>query len=356
MSKNSLVRQFFLLTLLFSSTLLANAPDYNEKALYALTSLGSFLGDQLSDTPKEQSENQIQFDEADISLLWQRAADSPLASQIQQAKLYYEHASNPSCKNRVKNLFKAKSMVENAWAHLNPYYQPIIAKSSQNQYHRYIIEDTNWLKNNLDQIFGENNATKNEKTFAKAGFEIICQRSSKMIVAKHSKIPGYLVKVYLQSDKPVQTWKWLVNRCEGAENIRNLIKSKKITCFTVPDKWIYPLPGYPSVQDEDKTIAMRDSPAILVVSHMNIVDRNSCRIAWETCITKKHLRELYCILSHGFASTYLVQNIPYTKEGKFACLDTEYPFRQHRLERVKHLLSDEMKAYWDLLVRTGGRP
>ncbi|MBA3285946.1 MAG: hypothetical protein H0U27_12935 [Nitrosopumilus sp.] len=354
MTKNSLIRSFYLLTFLLTTSLSANFSENNEKALYALISLGTHLENQLSDFSKEQNENPIQFLETDISLLWDLATDSTLAPQIQQAKLYYEHAANSSGKDRLKQLSKAKELIENSWALLNPYYQSIIAKSSQNQDDRHIIENSNWIKNQLDLIFAQNDVTENDDTFAEAGFEIICKRSSKMIVAKHSKIPKYLVKVYLHSDKPAQSWKWLVNRCEGAENIRNLIKAKKITCFVVPDKWIYPLPGYYTTQEE-KPIATRTSPALLVVSHMNLVDQKSCREAWATKITKKHLRELYCILSHGFASTYLVQNIPYTKEGKFACLDTEYPFRQHRLERVLHLLSDEMKIYWDHLVRTGGK-
>ncbi len=356
-TQKSIFCSFYLLMNLFASTVLAAAPSNDEKALYALSSLRLHLEDQLSDQSISPSSTQIHFDESDVSLLWQRAAESSLASDILEAKQYYEETPFSTHNDRKANFLKAKTLVENAWSLLNPFLpkplDPLLVIPKGNAVHRFQLTSSD-LEDRLNRIFKHSGVIENDQNFANAGFSILCQRSSKMIVAKHKKIHGYLIKTYLLSDKPFQTWKWMSNRCLGAENIRNLIESKKLTCFIVPDKWIYPLPD--SAVDNETEISERTSPAVLVVTHMNIVDREASREAWRTKITKKHLRELYCILSHGFASTYLVQNIPYTKEGKFACLDTEYPFRQHRLDRVKHLLSDEMKDYWDVLVKTGGNP
>lgn len=350
MNKKLLLGPYYLLLILFASSLSARIYDRDESAMHALSSLCYYLDEQLSE--EEPKEDRIIFEEADIDFLWQRAADSSLATQVQQAKLYYQKTSYSCCDDRRRDLSTTKHLLEDAWAQLNPYLQPLVPKGKKSS--PFLLGDSNWLKSSLDQIFSNCDATENNETFANAGFKLICQRASKMIVAKHRKIPGYLVKVYLHSDKPNQNWKWLVNRCLGAENIRNLITSKKLKLFTVPDKWIYPIPGYQI--DENAELAERSSPAILVVTHINTVSEEASRTAWRDQITKAHLRELYCILSHGFASTYAVQNIPYTKEGKFSCLDTEYPCRQLKLERITHLLSDEMKAYWELLIKTGGTP
>ncbi len=95
MTKNSLLCPFYLLIYLFASTLLAKTPNENEKALCALSSLGFYLEEQLSETPKEHDKNQIFFSEADISQLWEKAAKSPLTTQIQKAQFHFEHSFDP---------------------------------------------------------------------------------------------------------------------------------------------------------------------------------------------------------------------------------------------------------------------
>lgn len=96
------------------------------------------------------------------------------------------------------------------------------------------------------------------------------------------------------------------------------------------------------------------SPAILVVTYMKLVDRKASKEAWKTVVTRRHVEELYSILSHGYSSCLLFTNIPYTTNGKFACIDTEWPTRPLPLAHVHRHLSKKMAKYWDYLVRTGG--
>lgn len=137
----------------------------------------------------------------------------------------------------------------------------------------------------------------------------------------------------------------------GAEKVRNLIEEKKIKFFTVPDKWIYPLPEFP------KPIKIKQSQlVVLVVTDMNLVSKFETREAWKSIITQEHLDELYCILSHGHGSSGLVRNVPYTKNGTFAFVDTEKPNKLPKYDKAKVFFSKEMQEYWDLLVKTGGNP
>ena len=127
----------------------------------------------------------------------------------------------------------------------------------------------------------------------------------------------------------------IITRCNAAERLRNLIKKEKIRYFTVPDKWIYTTP----------TI---DQDPVLIVTYMNIVSKEQSKYAWKYLVKPKHLDELYCIIRHGCGSSKLVDNIPYTKEGVFTCIDTEKP--SHGDRNLKKYLSQKMKNYWDDLV------
>ncbi|MGZ3633368.1 MAG: hypothetical protein ACXU9U_05095 [Parachlamydiaceae bacterium] len=343
----------YLIILLFTinSEALTPATD-DEQALYALSSLACHMKQQLINESKVFENLRIQFQEDEIARLWKRALMSEEAARVKEAKHYYRLSQKSSNQQQSRSLLeKAHAIALESWERLNPFHFPA-SKNAPNQH--YLLPSDHWLKFNLDNIFTQTQANKNQKLFKKAGFIPLCKRSSGMIVAKHEDISGYLIKVYLESDKPNLQWKWLMNRCLGAENIRKLIQKKQLRYFTVPDKWIYPLPSAEINTENMAVIKEETYPAVLVVTHMQIESLENSKAAWKNKITHRHLQELYCILSHGFASCYLPQNIPYTKNGQFTCIDTEYPFRNHRLERIKSKLSEEMAEYWDYLVRTGG--
>lgn len=352
MAKHTSFYSCFFLLLLFVSGI-AHTEEKQDKGLYALTSLQYHLDDLLSEhDPLEESVEKIEFDEADLSALWARA-EQAAGSKIEKAERYYRLGVDSSNKDSRKYLQKASRIIEAAWREANPYCTQAIEKGKKE--HRFILKDSHWLKERLDKIFIGNDVISDQASFETAGFVTLCKRPSRMIVAGHELLPRFVIKTYLLSEKRPTGWKWLVNRCLGAENIRNLIIEKKLRHFVVPEKWIYPLPDC-ICKDDLSELSERMSNAILVATKMNIGNDESCRRAWKERATKQVLNELFCILCHGFGSCFLAMNIPYTKEGKFACLDTEYPFRKHKYERARHHLSDEMRLYWDSLIKAGVDP
>ncbi len=162
-------------------------------------------------------------------------------------------------------------------------------------------------------------------------------------VARHPAIPGYVFKLYLDSEQRnkdgIPNCEWLTRRCIGAETIRKLIHKKKVRHFTIPDKWLYVLPL--------QTIKTPNpQPVIVIETDMELESEEITKLAWKTYVTPQHLKELYTILKPGYGTIGLVRNIPYTKNGKFAFTDTEYPLRKHKLRKVKPYLSEEMQQYW----------
>jgi hypothetical protein len=372
--------------IMFSFLLLKAKEDvYNyQSAFYALSSLAFYLDDTIADISANKKSNvdKIHFDESDIAHLWDSAATYSVAtSEIQKARNYYYEALNKREDQTafIQSCKTALSIVEAIWYELNPYTvaekpaadiravangkypnfddNPYITAKMRKQMKPYLIPSENKLKAPLDKIFDSSRVIKDKKSFAKAGFIDLFhyQRHSLVTVAKHPALPGYLLKAYLDTDviEGRPSWERLTRRCEGAENIRRLIKDKHLVRFSVPDKWLY-LPSFSHIPSTAKPKSVH--PVVLVVTNMKLVSIEESRKAWRKKVTRKHLDELYCILSHGFASKVLPKNIPYSKNGTFSCIDTEYPNRKYgNFRRIKTYLSPEMKAYWDQLVRKGGK-
>lgn len=202
----------------------------------------------------------------------------------------------------------------------------------------------------LDSIFSRGSALKNEKTFSEAGFETVCvKHSSGIRLARHPLVKGYLFKIYLDSDvyhRGIRdSWSkqdCLIQRCMGAAKIRTLINSSHLQCFSVPDKWLYGIPL--------NATERANQSLVLVETDMRVLNKKKSLQAWKTQVTKKHLEELLIILKNGCGSGGLAINVPYTKSGKFAFIDTEYPERVFDLPQEKKFFSQEMQSYWDFLL------
>lgn len=193
----------------------------------------------------------------------------------------------------------------------------------------------------LEGIFKDTLILENYQTFFNAGFNIVSERDTTMIVASHPLLKGYLLKLFLESTRKMdwqEIWTNFWNRCKGAENIRNVIIEENIRYFSVADKWIY-LPSATSFP-------------ILVVKDMQVAPKAESIKAWKTKITHRHIRELFSIVSRGLASSKFPSNIPYTKKRRFAFIDTECLLRRPSYQRGREHLSEKMQLYWDELVES----
>lgn len=346
--------------------------DHDEDELfYAVSSLRFYLDD--FGTAKQGPS--IDFNAADLENLWNTVSLKAAAEhrdRLLAARQMVLGVSSQSYREFDDKVKLAKTILLKVWSDLNPYYTKInisrycfdkqlpylsnkyrLDKNDIKAIQKYLLPTSHPLKPALDLIFFHKpEALKNQLTFADAEFFThFAQPTSFIYVASHPLLKGYLVKAYLddecRSTSATPYWQRLVERCKGAENIRNLITHKKLKHFVVPDKWVYLLPT-------DGVHAIKQ-PLLLLVTDMEIVSPEECEFAWKNLATREHIRELYCILSHGFASCFLTANIPFTKHGKFACIDTEHPYRKLKYDMVKRFLSDEMAAYWDALVKSGGK-
>ncbi len=220
---------------------------------------------------------------------------------------------------------------------------PIDLAAFTQEIQTHLVDKSSKKKKRLDRIFADHpNAFDSPESIREAGFKILHrQKKSKIVVLKHPKIKGYVIKGYLKCDIDptwtTSTWERLRDRCIGADNIRRLIKQEKIEYFVVPKKYLYVVP---SMQET----------VILLATDMRLVSNYDCHHAWKDRVTKKHLRELYLILGNGFSSCYLQENIPYTKDDTFACIDTEYPQRTLDLTLATRYFSEKMQEYWLQLI------
>jgi hypothetical protein len=365
----------------FTSSLMKAEEDSKtyQRAFYALSSLTFYLDQTIADISphKKSTLEKIKFSESDVAQLWHTASFYPaITSELQKAQEYYyeavkQHQDQTVCIELCK---KAHGIVQAAWHSLNPYTakekptddkrfryphfddNPYITSKMRKRMRPYLLPPQNKLKASLDTIFNPSRVMHDKKSFAKAGFiTLFDQKRSRIKVAKHPALKGYLLKVYFDGDvlKDKAGWDRFTERCQGARNVQRLIKEKNLEHFSAPDKWLYP-PVFSNIPPTTNPKSVQ--PVVLVVTDMNLVSIKESENAWKKKVTHTHLDELFCILSHGFASQYLPYNIPYTKNGKFACIDTEYPQRTYaNFDLAKESLAPEMKTYWDHLVRTGGK-
>lgn len=202
---------------------------------------------------------------------------------------------------------------------------------------RHLLQSDHPFYPALERIFASSKTLDSEKNLRRAGFKILQVREPMFIIALHPALPGHLFKVHLHSSsRSIKTiWKNLISRCNSAERLRDLIQEKNISRFVVPNKWIYTTP----TEKQDP---------VLIVTYMNIVSEEKTKYAWKNFASKNVLKELYWIIRHDCGSSKLVENVPYTKDGVFACIDTEKPTNGD--DDLKKYLSPEGRMYWDSLV------
>ncbi len=213
----------------------------------------------------------------------------------------------------------------------------------------YLLPLDHPVKEVLDQIFSDPSVLESRESLCNAGFSIITrQKKSSIFVVKHPLAPEFVFKLYSNSHplgrehKP--GWECLALRCKNARRVRAIIEANDIQHFAVPDKWLYVLPA------SHKKIKNQSQFLVLVATDMKLVSPQATKIAWKKAITPRHLDELYLILSRGYGSSYLVNNIPFTKENTFALIDLEKPKREIPLARIEKYFSKDMKLYWQNLI------
>lgn len=225
---------------------------------------------------------------------------------------------------------------------------PYLSKEMKKEIFPYLLPLDHPVKETLDQIFKNLTVIESKQSLLDAGFLLITrQKKSSIFVVKHPLAPGFVFKLYCNSHpagrNDMKGWECLSLRCKNARKVKKIIETHHMLYFTVPDKWLYVLPPFP------KKLAKQSQFLVLVATDMKIRSPKDTKFAWKNRITHRHLDELYLILSEGYGSSYLLNNIPFTEENTFTLIDLEKPKREIPLERIEKYFSYDMGIYWKTL-------
>jgi hypothetical protein len=233
-------------------------------------------------------------------------------------------------------------------------YNPIVTPQKWNSFVPYFLPADHPVTLKLDEIFlsAPYHVLKDKKSLKKAKFQVIhYEKKNNPYVAIHPKIPGYIFKIFLDSQEDVEDGKRYLSRIEGALSVGEaIVRNHFETFFKVPRKWIYPVP-------RESTPPQLGEPSsknfILVVEDMEILGFEKNLRKWKSgAITPRLLESIYTMLDEeGLYDTVYAFNLPFCRDGKLAFIDTE--IHHDWPVNFKHLgkyLSLSMAAYWQILI------
>jgi hypothetical protein len=242
--------------------------------------------------------------------------------------------------------------------------EPIVAKLNNSLYSSeitpeiwkevkpYLINEKNPIKLALDKMFAKSRIIESVEALESAGFTIIFQQLHRgLVVARHPDLRNYLLKMYLDTS-PRTEWPLWVLRAKGARVIKKILDKYFYNhCMKVPEKWIYPVPkqGRPTHSD---TVFPKDF--ILVVGDMKLASTESTLYRFKHGMIYARLRALYTVITEGGLSDSHIGNVPFSKDGKIAFIDTEYvnSWPVH-LEWLTDYFSSMNQQYWKWIIEHG---
>lgn len=230
-------------------------------------------------------------------------------------------------------------------------YNPDVSQEVWQQLEPYFLPYDHPVKKKLDRLFSKKRATATLESFRKAGFlNAKFREPTNIVVGLNSELKGFVIKAYLDSQPPLCEWENWLKRIRGAERVRNCIQAHHFKDCLVPHKWIYPLPREPKGA---KSAARKHF--ILVVEEMPILKAQDNLKAFNQKMTKRLLTQLYTVIQEcGLIDSVYPDNIPFTREGQIAFIDTEHsglsPIPFHVLSSF---LSPNMQTTLQNLINTG---
>jgi hypothetical protein len=230
---------------------------------------------------------------------------------------------------------------------------PYVKEDVWEQVSPYLIPDDHPAKEILDSIFSKSRIIKNIESMEKAGFKnVFPQKYTRIIVTTHPDLPGYIIKVYLDDQeyylKRPEHYHY-IKRAKGVRMIQNIIDEKGWNDqFKAPKKWIYPLPPAPPSPDNPL-----QKYFLLIEDDMDIYSKSVNEKMWKSDkVTYELLDHLYFITeSKGFHDCAKPANIPFSKDGRVAFVDTQthnrWPVKYYKLGPC---LSKKNRIYWEMLT------
>lgn len=218
----------------------------------------------------------------------------------------------------------------------------------------YFLPENHPVRPALDEIFSASRATLSIKALKKAGFLNPKPRKwTHLIVTRHPQVPGYIFKIYLDSqryfkEKP-EYIHW-IERIQGVLAIQNEIEKQGWQdTFKTPQKWIYPLPEEPAPPKE-----FVRKYFILVEEDMDLYSDQENYSLWKSeAVTFQKLDRFYHLLKKlGLHDCAKPDNAPFSRDGKIAFIDTQSAFEWPVLyKKLEPYLSEDKRDYWKRLTK-----
>ncbi len=232
----------------------------------------------------------------------------------------------------------------------------LIVTHSKREIKDHGLPDDHPIKAELDEIFKSMRVLATPSSYKRAGFNPSRERRKGLIVTTHPLLPGYLVKMYLET-AGVNELDLYMKRINGALLIQDALdRFGYNNLMKVPKKWIYTVPNV----DVDSA-GRFPKKYILVVEDMEIFSENESQRLYRKIITEAHLDALFNILTSCLLSdSTFLPNIPFCRDYRIAFIDTEFAGTSltiwSRLHRIGKHLSPEMRAYWESILLNNPRP
>jgi len=184
------------------------------------------------------------------------------------------------------------------------------------------------------------------------------RKFTRLIVSTHPDLKGYIVKVYLDTQryyKQKPEYFWWKKRIEGAKAISAFIEKNGLNhLYKLPKKWIYQLPKSPAAPLEFEA-----KNTILVQEDMQLLSTEENKRQWKSeRVTSLLLNSLKMILCEiGLKDCCNIDNIPFAKDGRIAFIDTQ-SFNEDKppLKRLKKFLGEKQKVWWERIMSDRASP
>lgn len=216
----------------------------------------------------------------------------------------------------------------------------------------YVIPESHPAKKPLNNIFSASRVLKNLKTLRAAGFEISGPRKfTRLIVASHFDIPGYIFKLYIDAQRPHKNtpeYEFWILRIQGARLIQEELELNGWQdLFKVPQKWIYQLPSQPAPSED---FAAKNF--ILVEDDMGLYPDDINKEIWKSdAISETLLTALFYLLKKiGLHDCVKPDNIPFSVDGRVAFVDTQTFHEKVSYKEFASYLSPKNQKFWKNLI------
>lgn len=229
---------------------------------------------------------------------------------------------------------------------------PTLSEESWKAIEPHILPEKHPVKRKLDRIFKESHTSLTSASLAAAGFtKATPRRVSECVVSTHPKMKGFYFKLYLDSCAE-ETDSLLIKRVLGAHRLRNTIERLKYgSLFAVPKKWLYVLPS-----NSSQLQGNAHKNLLVIAEDMDIRNDVKNHTLWkdDRVMTRERLKALYTLMKQeGLSDSIYFFNVPFTKKGKMAFIDTEYTQDfSTQFATVLHYLGPKGQAIWKELMDT----